>query len=261
VAAANDPLILHPPATHAGLPPALGECDARPAGDERITRVLAAREPRTWLIAGESHLPPSPEGRDWPGWIDRFTTQLRGPLGRRRDAVIDACCAGSMLADLRGRLETLSAAAPADVVLLLCGPADARAGVAGLSRFEANLNSVVGQFAAPGAAVVVGTSPVPWCGPEDVCDVSHDVYAEAVRACAIERELLLIDHRGYWEREAVPPGRTQSWFDGTVEGIGAPGHMELARLLFGVLWRCRPVDSITDLTPSREDAEIRQERW
>ncbi len=171
VAAEDDPFVLDPPAPDGGFPPAAGEIDDPAAGDERITRVLAARDPRSWLIVGESFLQPSPEGRDWPGWIDRFTTQLRGPFGRRRDAVVDACCAGSTLAEVRARLETLSAAPPADVVLLLCGPADARAGVAGLTRFESHLNAVVGQCCASGAAVVVGTSPVPWHGPEDVCDI------------------------------------------------------------------------------------------
>ena len=75
----------------------------------------------------------------------------------------------------------------------------------------------------------------------------------------LEREALLVDHRGYWERLAVPPGGTRSWFDGPPDRAGAVGHAALARLLCEALWRCRPGHSIKDLTPSREDAEIRQE--
>jgi hypothetical protein len=258
VATADDPLVLHPPAPPGGLPPAPGEFDDRSAGDERITRLLAARDPQTWLVVGESFLQPSPEARDWPGWIDRFTTQLRGPLGRRRDAVVDACCVDSTLAELRTRLEMMSAVPRADVVLLVCGPADARSGVAGLTRFEAILNAVVGRFAASGAVVVVGTSPVPCCGPEEPCDIAYDIYAEAVRACAMEREVLLVDHRGHWEQAALPPGKAGSWFDGRADRVGGVGHAELARHLLGVLWRCRPDDFSTHPTQSRADAEIRQ---
>jgi hypothetical protein len=239
-AAADDPFAPDLPAPDAGLPPAPGEFDDQTAGDDRIARIIAARDPRAWLLIGESFLQPSPAARDWSGWIDRFTALLRGPLCRRRDTVIDACCADSTLSDLRARVPTLVAAASADVAFLVCGPADARCGVAGLARFESHLNAVVGRLVASGAVVVISTSPVPWCGPDDAGDISHDVYAEAVRACAVERGLLLVDHRRTWEAEANRPGGTSTWSDGASDRVGAPGHAALARFLFEALWRRRP---------------------
>jgi hypothetical protein len=73
--------------------------------------------------------------------------------------------------------------------------------------------------------------------------------------------LLLVDHRSYWEGAAIAPGGPGSWFDGRADRAGRLGHAELAQLLFSTLWRCRPDELSTDLTHSREDAEILQEGW
>ena len=254
----DDPLVLRPPAAGQRVPPPPAHADDAFVRDERITRVLAARDPQTWLIAGESFLHPADSTRDWAGWIDRFTTLLRGPLRRRADTVIDACCADSTVREIRARLGMRPFETRADAVLLMCGPADAQAGIAGLSRFEEDLAAVVRHFRACGAAVVLCTSPVPCCDPGENHDICHDVYCEAVRAGALERDLPLVDHRRMWEQAAIPPGRPGSWFDGTPDRAGPLGHAALARLLFQTLCASRPDYSSMESTQSREDAEIRQ---
>jgi len=250
--AAIDPLVLTPTPTSPPLGTTPEEVDAAVGGDERIHQLLTAHDPRTWLLIGESFQHPSDSLRNWPGWIDLFTARLRGPGQRPLDVVIDACWADGTIAELAARRRAPFHPPPADVVVLMVGPVNARAGITGLQRFEADLFGVIGRWMATGTILVLGTSPIPWCTAGDPQEVTHDLYAEAVRACALEQNLLLVDHRRIWEVAARPPDGSASWYDGTPDRLGAAGHAEVARLTWETLWRCRAgVSPAGAVTPQR----------
>jgi hypothetical protein len=109
------------------------ELDA--AVQARLSRMLAAREPLTWMLAGESFLDLENPSHDFPSFVDSFTDLLRSLPDRSSDAIINACCSRSRVAGVRRRLPNLLTQVRADVLFLLIGPADVAGGVQDLPAF------------------------------------------------------------------------------------------------------------------------------
>lgn len=126
-----------------------------------------------------------------------------------------------------------------DLLLLICGPADAREGMSGLARFEADLTTIISECARHSVVLMLTTSPLPLHPEPDPRQVEPLVYAEAVRSLSAEYDVPLIDLQAEWEHYAIPPGLTGSWLNDRGDRPSAIGLMRLAdQLVQGIEeWR------------------------
>ena len=203
--------------------------------DESFDILRPSSSPVTWLLAGDSFLPPGNEERRHPGIVELFTTGLRERSHSPFDPVVDACMPGSRARDVLHDLDKRILDRNPSVVFLLCGATDSEAGVPALAGFENALLRIARQLETRGVLLVLNTSPVPDYSEEDPSSVTHMVYAEAVRGIATELDLPLIDHRHDWEHLAVPAGEPGSWFSDDGRNPSATGCRQMALKMLSVL--------------------------
>lgn len=215
------------------------ECPAPHAG---LQTLLASLRHVAWMVAGDDQS--RPDG-DFPGFCQRFAAAIRPQRRPCWDPVINVAWGGCRLADVRAHLGDWLAHAP-DVLLLLSGAADAAAGVAGLSRFEADAAWILGQCRDASIVPILTTSPLPLVSEDDADYVAPLVYAESIRALSVEWDVPLIDFRDEWEQLAIRPGLAGSWIDDTATGASSIGLMHLVDQLIREFDRHLDVDRQPD---------------
>lgn len=200
----------------------------------RLTEVLAG-PPVTWVFVGDSITQGSCHTHGRRNYVEHFAERVRGELGRSRDAVINSGQVGATAADLLPEFDWRVGRFGPDVVFVMFGSNDARAGDVGLREFHYDLGQVVERSRDLGAIVVLQTPPPVEAGSDrDPADVS--AYAGQVRSVAEELGVTLIDHAAAWSAAGhgaaggVPPG----WLDDPAHP-GPLGQHHLALTLFEAL--------------------------
>lgn len=187
--------------------------------------------PVTWLLAGDSITEGWGLADPHRGYAGRFVDHLRRDAGpvRARDAVRNSGLAGATVGEALFDFDRRVERHAADIVSILFGMNDAGWGIAGIDRFQGDLETFVGKVVDLGALPVLQTPyPVGEGG-----DGSHDAlpaYVQVIRDLAETTGAPLVDHFAHWT------GLDQRWGWYTDPWhVGERGHAELARLMIGTL--------------------------
>lgn len=195
-----------------------------------LDRILAAG-PVTWLLTGDSITEGWGLGRPELGYAGRFEHHLRTEAGpvRAQDVVhntgVAGATVGEALWDFAARVERHRA----DVVTILFGMNDAGWGIAGIDRFQNGLEKFVERIVDLGGLPILQT-PYPVGPGGEGTHAALPAYADVIRALALDRNLLLVDHFARWQ--ALP--ERFDWYADPWH-VDERGHEELARTLIATV--------------------------
>jgi lysophospholipase L1-like esterase len=203
-----------------------------------IKRLLERDRPVTWVFTGDS-LTGGASDRGERGeralgrqsFAEQFSERVRHELGRALDVVIDTAAMGATVRQVGEELPLRVTRFQPEVVILLTGLSESRAGADGLDRFRSDLKDVVRRIRERGAAVVLQTPPgiEPPSHPE-FADLP--AYVDAVREVVEELKLPCVDHWAHWHEAKPHPAERVAWLSADGVHPGVYGHREMAKLIF-----------------------------
>ncbi len=172
---------------------------------QRLRNLLSdpARPPIKWLFYGDSITHGATHTFGCRDYVELFTERLRSELPFALDVVIKTAISGHTTRELLEQYDWRVGQFKPDVVLVMIGMNDCSAGKAlPLSRFEANLAELARRLSDDGALAVLQTTCPVLPGAAVAADREPylDAYMDAVRRCARQHKLPLIDHADYWRK-------------------------------------------------------------
>ena len=201
---------------------------------QRLGEFLASERPRTWVVVGDTLLggqQPSAsetESRGWRGCFDLFADDLRGPLQRPYDPLVNMAAPGCRLAEIAEHRNPLRMGLRPDVLWLSLSPADfAKPGLP-LAAFEEQMAALLSAWRAAVPVVILSTPPLVVDDAHSSEGIQSAVTLAAARSLAAEYDAGVVDHSEHWQHYAVRHGLAGSWF--TEQGApSAIGHLQLSR--------------------------------
>jgi lysophospholipase L1-like esterase len=184
---------------------------------------------RVWVFSGDSITHGAVHTHGARDYVELFAEQIRHP--RWGELVFTTAFSGWQIIHLMEHLDWSVLRHRSDVVSLMFGTNDcADAAETTPARFGATYRAVLDRIAGAGDPRVILQTP-PGVRPEAAQDRFARLpgFVEEVRAIAVERDLLLVDHFAHWERAG-----DESWYDDPFHP-NASGHVEIARLLCDAL--------------------------
>lgn len=197
---------------------------------QQIRTLLRQDEPLTWIFTGDSITQGAVATRGCRSYSELFSERVRWEMRRLRDLVINAGAAGTraegLLQDLQWRVLRFRP----DVVAMMLGIGDSKAGPAGRNAFRETLQRTVEAVRAEGGRPVLQT-PNKVDLQQSPQHADLPAYVDILRAVANSGDVPLIDHWAHWEQMLADRIHLRSWLasDGIHPGIY--GHRELAKLL------------------------------
>jgi len=202
---------------------------------DALHELLSSDEPIHWLLLGEAYHDGSvpPESR-LPMLFDRL---LEGPMARQYDSIVDLRFNDADIVAIAKSYADEMPFPERTVANVMMGHSDARFGVSRCEDYETKLISLLRQLHRHGMTILLNTPP---CLPEtdDNLIVDRLVYLEAMRSCAAEEDVSIVDHWAYWEWVAIEMGGMASWYDET--GI-VPGRTGIRQMVDLIAKECVPL--------------------
>lgn len=208
-----------------------------PSGDLKLLRARIAdtESPLIWVLTGDSIT----HGAKWLGWERSYPEliqeQIRWPLGRGRDFVINTGISGErtggLLADFDWRVSHFKP----HVVSIMIGMNDAVAGPEGRAQFEKNLHEMVQRIRAIGAIPILhSTNSVDTKNPGSASRYDLPAYNQIIVQVAQSTDTILIDHWSRWHQERPTLPLLREWLGESIHPNG-PGHRAFAQEFFRTL--------------------------
>lgn len=188
--------------------------------------------PTTWLFVGDSITQGVLHTHGARSFVEHCAEAIRWEHGRLRDVVVNAGVSGWKVPDVLADFDFRVSRWAADVVVVMLGTNDAKAGPDGVAAFEAQLSELVARILATGAKLVLQVPP-PLRG-EPSGRSAMPAYAAAVRAVAARESLPLVDHDLDWSQNLPDGGLDDGWLADDIHP-NAVGHERMARQVLDVL--------------------------
>lgn len=219
--------------------------DARRAhfNQEAIQRLVAGTHPATWLFTGDNLTCEASKTQGWRSFPEHVGARIQNRLGRVLDVVVNTGVRQSKLKNLLETIDWRVMRFDPDVVSLVVGIAESKAGPPGRQSFQNDLVRFVDQLHDFGTVVALNT-------PHFVAAERHSDYhdlpafVEIVQRTAELTNALLIDHWSHWKTVESSTTDFTKWY--LKDGIhpSSIGHLELARLVFRKFSLVEPQHSV-----------------
>jgi lysophospholipase L1-like esterase len=170
---------------------------------ERVRQVLEGTSPAKWVFYGDSITHGALHTFGQRDYAELFAERLRFELGRTMDLVITSAISGD---NTRGLLESFDwrvGQLSPDVVLIMIGMNDcSENNDITLTQFGENLDRLIDRLAQIDAIPVLQTTcPIlPGLAPDR--EPYLNAYMDAIRVCAADRGVPLVDHTRLWQEHA-----------------------------------------------------------
>ncbi|MEU9531787.1 MULTISPECIES: GDSL-type esterase/lipase family protein [Streptomyces] len=167
----------------------------------RLSAVLNADTPATWVITGDSITHGALHTHGWRSYPEHWTERVRWELGKpkNRDFVIDSGVSGATSAELVAQFAQRVTAFSPHVVSVMIGTNDIATAGLGLDAYRANLVSLVRSARAlPGSPVPVLQSPNPVDPAKWPGRVLLSQYARVMGEVAAQQNAVFVDHYDDW---------------------------------------------------------------
>lgn len=162
---------------------------------EHLRAALAAEDPITWVITGDSITHGLVHTQGARNYVDHLHELIRGDMFRTRDTIINTGISGHRVTQILDDFERRITRWQPDIVTLMIGTNDAatnRETVVKPAEFEASVARFVRDVRALGAIPVLQTPP-----PIDVAHAPERSriaeFVDAIRAVAERDDVILID--------------------------------------------------------------------
>lgn len=186
--------------------------------------------PLTWVLAGDSRLGGSASSDQIGPLVQLLARKIRQRVARQRDRIIDLLLPDCTVTKCRTICQQRILPQQPDVVVLLLGGADARAGMAGFERYEDDLTALIQLCQSAGTCLVINTPP--WIpAADELIETDQLIYLEAARAAAKIFEVPLIDHWEHWEAARLEGIPVSCWSDAETGLPNEHGHARMAEQL------------------------------
>lgn len=197
---------------------------------DRIKALINDKDkPVRWVFYGDSITHGVEHTFGMRDYTELFEERVRGELRRNYDMVINAAISGNKTSDLLASFDLRIVQNNPDVVFLMIGMNDCseRSGVS-LQYFEENLNTLAEKISALDAELVMQTTcPIlPGTAPDRYDNLG--LYMDIIRKVAGERDLPLIDHHKFWEKNG---DKLYYWMSNEYHPNGF-GHLAFAYHIF-----------------------------
>lgn len=211
-------------------------------------RIANIAEPMIWITTGDSIT----HGAKWLGrersYPELIQEQIRWPLGRRRDFVINTGISGErttgLLADFNWRVTHFNP----QVVSIMIGMNDAVAGPEGREQFATNLRELVRRTRATGAIPILHrTNPIDEESASSDSRRDLPAYNQIIDQVAQSTATILIDHWSRWSQERPTLPLLREWLADPIHPNGV-GHRAFAQEFFRTLGYdyTPPTDGVTE---------------
>ena len=200
-------------------------------GFDSMKKMLAGKEPVTWLITGDSITHGALHTLGWRSYPEHFAERVRWELRRVRDVVINTGISGDRTGGLLNDWNWRVARFQPDVVSVMLGMNDCTAGEAGRETFRTNLKAIVARTLEIGAVPLLHTPNTTYVknsgGRGDL-----PAYAAIVREVAQAEQVALVDHWAHWQKAKPDQEALLPWIEDKSIHPGVYGHREFAKLMF-----------------------------
>ncbi|KQV17113.1 MULTISPECIES: SGNH/GDSL hydrolase family protein [unclassified Kitasatospora] len=180
--------------------------------------------PMTWVAAGDSITQAVRHTYGARGWVEHIHERIRWQLDRLTDLVVNSGVSAWSASDVLGCYDHLIGRLSPDVLSISLGTNDARAGLAGLGAFHADLRAIIAR--ADGAQIVLHT-PVLTSVSGRTARPELPAYCQAVREIAHDTGALLVDHEAHWLARFPDGADPIPWLDDPAHP-NAVGHLQMA---------------------------------
>ena len=193
----------------------------------------------TWVFYGDSITHGAVHTKGWRCFVEIFQERVRTELGRPMDAVINSGNSGQSSVQLvnEKQYDWQVRRFKPNVVLILIGCNDiVRANAGGVEDFRARLEKLVKMVRADGAIPVLQTYNTIQLVENPTTEYlkgyvkryeEFPAYNQAIRDTAEKLDVILVDHRKHWEKNASKPEVLDFWLGETIHP-GGRGHQEMA---------------------------------
>ena len=198
---------------------------------ERIKELFNSKKPINYLFYGDSITHGASHTVGFRDYTEHFHERVRWEMRRFDDLILNAAASGYTTNELLLNFERVSSCFHPDLAFIMIGTNDCVRPNMGIGEFEDNINLLSEKFAAIGTVLVWQTAcpDIPKHGyPRDE---KIPLFMKIIRKVARERNLLLVDHYQYWEKEPI---RFIYWLADAIHP-NAHGHIVLAQYLFKTL--------------------------
>jgi lysophospholipase L1-like esterase len=186
-------------------------------------------DPIRWSTIGDSIA----QGAHWTGaerdYVQLLEERVRYELTRYGDSFVRWAVSGATTVDTLGRLPAALGLSP-DLVLIGVGTNDAKAGAAGLEKFEQAYDTLLATILETGASVIAQTPTAVLRTCRYNLGDHLPAYADLIRTVAARRDVPLVDHFAHWTA-AGNGWAPAEWMADPTHPNGR-GHRVIARTLF-----------------------------
>jgi len=195
---------------------------------ERIRDLINGKKSLNYLFYGDSITHGASHTVGFRDYTEHFRERVRWEMRRFADLVLNAAVSGYTSNDLLQGFERISSCFHPDIAFIMIGANDCVNPNIDIKKFEDNINLLSEKFTAIGTTLIWQTTcpAIPKHGyPRDK---KIPILMETIRKVANERNILLVDHYKYWEKDPV---RFIYWLADSIHP-NAHGHIALAQYLF-----------------------------
>jgi hypothetical protein len=218
------------PAEPAGI--SWGHIDSLPA----LSTALQAGTPVTWLLTGETLLPPSSLCTvkslglvERASHVDALTQLIREGFGRRSDVFISNEAPAACLEFLLEQFDRQIGRFSPQIVIIQCGETELSSPLQSSLEFERTFYELIRRVRAINAVPVISTPPCLPC-PQGFVRTDQLIRLEAIRGCAEEAGAFLVDQWEHWEQEF-----SRAWLNQNGSALTRIGAYEVAYALAAAL--------------------------
>ncbi|MCW5851232.1 MAG: SGNH/GDSL hydrolase family protein [Anaerolineae bacterium] len=198
-------------------------------GVDELRARARASDPILWVFLGDSITHGALHTFGWRDYTEIFAERVRFELGRQGDLVLNAAYSGYTAPRLASELDHRCLRFRPQVVSIMIGTNDAKAGPAGLTEFETTLTDMVRRVQAETAAHVILQMPPPIDTRNAPERESLPRYAEAMRRVARATDAALCDHEAAWLDFEARSGRNRFYLLSDPFHPNEHGHRFLAQ--------------------------------
>lgn len=199
-----------------------------------IKQQLAAKDPITWVLTGDSITHGALHTLGWRSYPEHFAERVRWEMRRMRDIVINTGISGDVTGRLLGDLDWRVLRFQPDVVSIMLGMNDCSRGMNGREMYRKNLSALVEKVMAAGAIPVLNTPNTIYVKKAG-SRADLPAYADIVRDTAKQSKLVLVDHYAHWEKTKPNQEDLLAWLEDQSIHPNVYGHREFAKLIFKTL--------------------------
>jgi len=204
-----------------------------------LATALKAGNPVTWLLTGETLLPPVPPvphgSMETLGLVERashvdaLTQLIREGFGRRHDVFISNEAPAARLDFLLEQFDWQIGRFSPQIVIIQCGEAEMSSSLQSSLEFERTFYELIRRIRAINAVPVINTPPcLP--RPDGLARTDQLIRLEAIRGCAEEAGAFLVDQWEHWEQEF-----SRVWLNENGSALTRIGAYEVAYALVASL--------------------------